>query len=371
MMKNLFTKAAVLLTLSLCTVSLVSCSDDEDPAVLKPKADAMNFTSGTYSKSLPLEMSNISDWNVDVQYSGSETGWVTAEKKADAVLVKVDPNSGSTARSATLILSAPGAPEVSVPVSQKAKFSSALTGSYKPDAEKGSYGFHFVAEWDAQKGAPSLTMGETELPWVLIESMLPQIVGIYYVQGLVGLDLLDDGRLVAKYHEVILKNGIESILDPTFGTETLTFPDAVTMPEVPVDVVTYYTQNSQIYLAADKYFINQVDPGTLGVPICSYIDGLIAKYSLPIVSDKGSYALPLKYTVDGNRLLLNIDRTMMLPFKQVLVDLIGQLMPAMTEAAGSEGAAGLDPKAITDFVEAVFDNSTKFEIGIYLIKQAD
>lgn len=371
MMKNLFTKAALLLIVSLGAVALVSCSDDEDPAVLKSKAEGMNFTSGTYSKSLPVEAVNVSDWTVDVQYSGSETGWVTAEKKAGAVLVKVEPNSGSTARSATLILSAQGVPDVSVPVSQKAKFSSPLVGTYTPNAmasdfEKDYYGFRFYAKWDEQKGAPTLTLGSMELNWDTIAGMLPMMVGAIYLQGLVSVELLDDGRIIAKYHEISFENGIT---DPSFGKETLTFPDAVTMPEVPVDVVTYYSQNSQIYLAADKYFIKQVDPGTLGVPICSYIDGLIAKYSLPVVSDTGSYALPLKYTLGAdNNLLIYIDRTMMLPFKQVLVDLIKQYLPALTADEG--GSEALDPQAITDFVGAVFDNSTEFELGIHLMKQA-
>lgn len=372
-MKKTLTEAARLLCLLLLiTPPLTSCSNDDDETVpmIVPQAEKMSFTSGNYAKRLPLEISGVAEWNADVAYTGSETGWVSVKKEAAAVLLTVEPNTGA-ARSAALRISAPGVADILIPLSQKAQFSSELIGSYVPDdAINEYYGAHFVTEWN-EKGAPNLTLAGTELPWMLIEAMVPTLLGAYYSQGLAGLELMDDGRIGVKYHTVTLPDGIQSILDPVFGKEELAFPDAVTMPTVPLDVVTYYTKDGKIYLAADKRFIAQVDPGTLGAPICTMIDGMIAKYSLPVVNDADIYALPFKYTLDGESLLIYVDRSMILPFKQLLTDLIGQLLPAVdADGDGKPDAGAIDPAAIVQFVNDVFDNSTRFELGIYLKKQA-
>lgn len=371
-MKRILTEAARLVCLlALVTPPLASCSKDDDPAVpaIRPQAEKMNFTSGSYAKRLPLEMTDVGAWNADVTYAGSETGWVNVEKEAAAVLVTVEPNTGA-ARSATLRISAPGMADVMIPLRQQAHFSSELIGSYVPDATiNESYGAHFVTEWN-EKGAPNLNLGGMELPWVLVEGMVPALLGAYYSQGLAGLELMDDGRIGVKYHSVTLPEGLSSILDPVFGEETLAFPDAVTMPTVPLDVVTYYTEKGKIYLAADKRFIAQVDPGTLGAPICTMIDGMIARYSLPVVSNEEIYALPFKYTLDGESLLIYVDRSMILPFKQLLTDLIGQLVPLVdADGDGVADEGSMDPAALVQFVDDLFDNSTRFELGLYLLRQ--
>lgn len=371
-MKKMLTEATKLFALlAIVTLPLASCSSDDNgeggvPSIT-PQAETMRFTSGTYAKRLPLAMSGVTDWNADVVYKGSQTGWVTATKEASAVVLDVQPNKGA-ARSATLRISAPGMADILIPVEQQAHFSSELVGSYAPDSEiNDAYGVHFVTEWNAN-GAPNLNLAGMELPWALVEAMLPSLMGAYYAQGLVGLELMDDGRIGVKYHTVTLANGFESILDPVFGEETLSFPDAVTMPAVPLDVVTYYTREGKIYLAADKRFIAQAVPET---PICTMIDALIAKYSLPVVSDEDIYALPLRYTLDGSSLLIYVDRTMILPFKQVLTDLIGQLVPLVdADGDGKADEGSMDPAAIAKFVNDVFDNSTRFELGIYLKRAA-
>lgn len=366
MKKYMIEAARLLVLLLVVTPPLASCSnDDDEPAVpvIKAQADEVGFTSGTYAKRLPLEMSGVTEWNVDVAYTGSETGWVTAAKEASAVLLTVEPNDGA-ARSATLRISAPGMADISIPVEQKAQFSSDLIGSYVPDAAANeNYGFHFVTEWN-EEGAPNLNLAGAELPWIAIEGLLPQIVGVYYVSGLTGIDLLDDGRIAVKYHPVSLPNGLESILDPVFGEETLSFPDAVAMPAIPLDVVTYYTEGGKIYLAADKRVIAQAVPDQ---PICQMIDGLIAKYSLPVVSNDDIYALPFKYTLNEGSLMIYVDRTMILPFKQVLTDLVGQLIPLVdADGDGKADEGSMDPAAIVQFVNDVFDNSTRFELGVCL-----
>ena len=165
----------------------------------------------------------------------------------------------------------------------------------------------------------------------------------------------------------MLNEDMSNILAPDFGEEELSFPDAETMPIVPVDAISYYTQGGKIFLAVDKQFINKVDPGTLGAPIGSMIDGMIAKYQLSLVSNTEVFALPLKYKVEENELTLYVDREMMLPFKGLLVDLIGQLLPDEGVSMGEIAIAKAD---VVKFVTDIFDNSTKFELGIKLTKQA-
>lgn len=371
-MKKIFAAAIKPLALLLSiTLSLPSCSNngDDDPTVpvITPQAERMNFTSGNYSKRLPLAMSGVTEWSVDVSYSGAQTDWVTVTQEPSAVLLSVAPNTGA-ARSATLRISAPGIADIAIPVSQKAQFSSELIGSYAPDAGINDYyGAHFVTAWN-ETGAPELDLAGMKLPWALIEAMLPTLLGVYYVQGLAGLELMDDGRIGVKYHTVTLPNGFESILDPVFGEEVLLFPDAQTMPSVPLDVVTYYTEEGKIYLAADKRFIAHAAPET---PVCQMIDGLIAKYSLPVVSNEDIYALPLKYTLDEQNLLIYVDREMILPFKTLLTDLIGQLVPLVdADGDGKADEGTMDPAAIVKFVDDVFDNSTRFELGLYFKRAA-
>lgn len=368
-MKNILRKAASLFIVCTALVAFTACNDNDkqDQGKLTPETTDFRFTSGTYSKVLAVETEHLSSYAADVVYEGSETGWVASEVQEGGVKITVQPNTASTARSAKLVLSAAGIPDVTVSISQKAKFASELAGSYVPEAS----GFYLSSEWN-EKGAPALKMGEDEngddilIEWGLVEWMLPGIVSGYY-KGLISLDLLDDGRIAAKYHPVMLNEDMSNILAPDFGEEELSFPDAETMPIVPVDAISYYTQGGKIFLAVDKQFINKVDPGTLGAPIGSMIDGMIAKYQLSLVSNTEVFALPLKYKVEENELTLYVDREMMLPFKGLLVDLIGQLLPDDGVSMGEIAIAKAD---VVKFVTDIFDNSTKFELGIKLTKQA-
>lgn len=363
----------MLLTVAATAFTFTACNDDDkqDQAKLTPETTDFRFTSGTYSKVLAVDAEHVSSYTADVLYNGSETGWVTPEVQQGGVKITVEPNTASSPRSAKLVLSAAGIPDVTVTISQKAKFSSELVGSYVPKAN----GFYISTKWN-EKGAPALTIGKDEngdpiqIMWELVEGFGPYIVSGYYNGGLVGLDLLDDGRIAAKYHPVHFEEDMSNILAPDFGKETLMFPDPVTMPIVPVDAISYYTQGGKIFLAVDKQFISKVDPGTLGVPIVTMIDGMIAKYQLGLVSDSEVFALPLKYEIGSdNTLKLYVDRDMMLPFKGVLVDLIGQLVPDEGLVMSEEMA--IAKADILKFVSDIFDNSTEFELGIYLTKQAE
>ncbi|WP_418992110.1 BACON domain-containing protein [Alistipes sp.] len=370
-MKTLSTRIFVLLAVAFASAAFVACSDDDaTPPRLTPETGEFGFTSGSYTKTLAVETEHLASFSAEVIYAGAETGWVTPRVVAGGVQVTVQPNTASSPRSAKLVLSAPGVQPVEVAISQKAKFASELIGSYSPRFDQASYdfGLFIASEWNEQ-GAPKLMLGTTEIEWALIEMMLPQLAGIYYVQGLAGLDLLDDGRLAARYHTVTLENGMTDIFSPTFGTETLVFPDPVMYPAIPVDLIKYYTQGDKIFLSVDKPFISRVDPGTLGAPIVSVIEGLIAKYRLALVSNEEVFALPLKYKVEQDVLTLYVDREMILPFKQLLLDVIGSAVP---DAGISMSEEMTIAKAdILQFVTGLFDNSTKLEIGIKLTRQAE
>lgn len=373
-MKNIFMRAAMLLAVGAMGFAFTACNDDDkqDQAKLTPETTDFRFTSGTYSKVLAVETEHLSSYSADVVYDGSETGWVTPVVQEGGVKITVQPNTASTKRSAKLVLSAPGVQDVTVAITQKAKFVSELIGNYVPKVNTAAYDFGLVlsTEWN-DNGAPSLPLNgdkDNAIEWGLVEYMLPMMVGAYYAQGLVGLELLDDGRVGAKYRSVTLENGLTDIFNPTFGEEVLSFPDIETLPIVPVDAISYYTQDGKIYLAVDKQFISKVDPGTLGTPIAAMIDGMIAKYKLGVVSNEEVFALPLKYKVEGDVSTLYVDREMILPFKGLLVDLIGQLVPDEGVSMGEEMA--ITKEDILKFVSDMFDNSTKFELGIKLTKQA-
>lgn len=373
-MKNIFMRAAMLLAVGAMGFAFTACNDDDkqDQAKLTPETTDFRFTSGTYSKVLAVETEHLSSYSADVVYDGSETGWVTPVVQEGGVKITVQPNTASTKRSAKLVLSAPGVQDVTVAITQKAKFVSELIGNYAPKVNTAAYDFGLVlsTEWN-DNGAPSLPLNgdkDNAIEWGLVEYMLPMMVGAYYAQGLVGLELLDDGRVGAEYRSVTLENGLTDIFNPTFGEEVLSFPDIETLPIVPVDAISYYTQDGKIYLAVDKQFISKVDPGTLGTPIAAMIDGMIAKYKLGVVSNEEVFALPLKYKVEGDVSTLYVDREMILPFKGLLVDLIGQLVPDEGVSMGEEMA--ITKEDILKFVTDIFDNSTKFELGIKLTKQA-
>lgn len=252
-------------------------------------------------------------------------------------------------------------------------FKSELIGNYVPRVDQATYdfGIFLSTEWN-EKGVPSLPLNgdpENAIGWDLIEPMLPMMVGRYYAQGLVGLELQNDGRVGAKYRSVTLENGIADIFNPTFSEEVFTFPDAATLPMVPADAVRYYTQNGRLYLTVSKEFISKIDPGTLGKPICTMIEEMISQYKLGLVSNKDIFAVPFKYTVEGDMLTLYVDREMILPFRGLLADLIGQLVPDEGVSMG-EGMA-IAKADILKFVTDIFDNSIKFELGIKLTKQGE
>lgn len=374
-MRELFTKFLLALAVCAGTFPLVGCNDDDDPVRNRPEVipdtGTLYFTAGSYSKSFSVEVRNVSSWSLEVVFMGDAADWMTAEKKGDGVEVSVDPNDGAF-RTATVFLKAPGMEDVPVVVEQDAPLESDIIGTYVPKREETFGGFYLSTAWN-EKGAPVLKLGEgMDISWELVEMLLPGIVGNYYfAQGLVSLDFKADATIGVEYHRVLFEEDMSNILAPDFDTsEILVFPDEQTLAVMPLDALTFYTKEGKLYFAVDKRFIAGSDPGTLEIPICSFIDGLITRYGLGIVSDDRAFAVPFKYGLQDGTLDVYVDREMMLPFKKLLVDVIGRLLPAMA-AAGTDGDGtglpAIDPKAVTDFVEQIFDNSTEFRIGVRFV----
>lgn len=137
-MKNFVHKITCVLVMCAATVAFTACSDSDNKGdgpvtgTLSVETGALKFTSGAYSKGFEVETDGtVGAIQVDVNYKGAETGWITAKVNDGDVVVTVARNTGD-ARTADVVLSAKGAESVTVSISQKAVFSSDLVGRYTP-----------------------------------------------------------------------------------------------------------------------------------------------------------------------------------------------------------------------------------------------
>ena len=141
-MKNFVHKITCVLVMCAATVAFTACSDSDNKGdgpvtgTLSVETGALKFTSGAYSKGFEVGTDGtVGAIQVDVNYKGSETGWITAKVNDGDVVVTVARNTGD-ARTADVVLSAKGAESVTVSISQKAVFSSDLVGRYTPYVPK-------------------------------------------------------------------------------------------------------------------------------------------------------------------------------------------------------------------------------------------
>ena len=127
-MKNFVHKITCVLVMCAATVAFTACSDSDNKGdgpvtgTLSVETGALKFTSGAYSKGFEVETDGtVGAIQVDVNYKGAETGWITAKVNDGDVVVTVARNTGD-ARTADVVLSAKGAESVTVSISQKAVF---------------------------------------------------------------------------------------------------------------------------------------------------------------------------------------------------------------------------------------------------------
>lgn len=137
-MKNFVHKITCVLVMCAATVAFTACSDSDNKGdgpvtgTLSVETGALKFTSGAYSKGFEVETDGtVGAIQVDVNYKGAETGWITAKVNDGDVVVTVARNTGD-ARTADVVLSAKGAESVTVSISQKAVFSSDLVAGIRP-----------------------------------------------------------------------------------------------------------------------------------------------------------------------------------------------------------------------------------------------
>ena len=137
-MKNFVHKITCVLVMCAATVAFTACSDSDNKGdgpvtgTLSVETGALKFTSGAYSKGFEVETDGtVGAIQVDVNYKGAETGWITAKVNDGDVVVTVARNTGD-ARTADVVLSAKGAESVTVSISQKAVFSSIWWAGIRP-----------------------------------------------------------------------------------------------------------------------------------------------------------------------------------------------------------------------------------------------
>lgn len=134
-MKNFVHKITCVLVMCAATVAFTACSDSDNKGdgpvtgTLSVETGALKFTSGAYSKGFEVETDGtVGAIQVDVNYKGAETGWITAKVNDGDVVVTVARNTGD-ARTADVVLSAKGAEPVTVAIQPEGRV---LVGSGGP-----------------------------------------------------------------------------------------------------------------------------------------------------------------------------------------------------------------------------------------------
>lgn len=253
------------------------------------------------------------------------------------------------------------------------KFKSELIGSYKPafitvDNEdmKGNVYLEINPTWSDPQNIPTIDMTAIigfPMPMNTVVAMLQGIVSQIVQGGLVSIDLTDKGAFGASYYDLIIKedNILASIMEPKFETELKSFPSAETGAILPEGALGYYTQGGKFYFTISKTFLKQTgEQMETPMDLVEIIDQLLGQYQgLGIVSTDDYYAVPLKYTKENGIVKLYVDRAMMLPYKPLLIDLLGSLVDPDT-------MMGLDP---ADIVAKLFDNTSELVIALRLEKK--
>ena len=383
-MKNFVHKITCVLVMCAATVAFTACSDSDNKGdgpvtgTLSVETGALKFTSGAYSKGFEVETDGtVGAIQVDVNYKGAETGWITAKVNDGDVVVTVARNTGD-ARTADVVLSAKGAESVTVSISQKAVFSSDLVGRYTPygpDPENPIANFFInpvYADMDPKK-VPQIDMGFLFpgfiMPVTTVTGLANQLVGMMYGGGLTYFDFKDDGTIGAGYRDML---GFDMNAGPTFGSE-VEFPNAETLEVLPVDAITYYTKDGKVYFAIDKEYLTYIGQAELEMNLPQIIDALLAQYpGLGIEATDDYYAIPLKYAVKDGVTTLKVDKEMMMPYMPLITSLVDAFLP------DGDIEVSLDPESdpmkipakalVNSLLDALFNQSQSIEIGIGLTK---
>ena len=255
-------------------------------------------------------------------------------------------------------------------------FSSELIGSYKPASvsrptaadpeEMQEYYLTFDVTWTDPDNIPEIDLTEIfgfsyQMPMNTVLSMVEAIGSGIVKGGLIGVELKNDGSFGAQYKDLIVEGTdvsaiLGALLNPKFGEEVKSFPNAETSEILPEGAIGYYTKDSKLYFKIGRDFLKAAGGADLDVP--ALIDGLLTQYpSLGIVSADDYYAIPLKYVQENGVVKVYVDRAMMVPFLDVFSSLLGSLDSSVT--------MGIDAGKI---IKDLKDNTTEMEIALRLQK---
>lgn len=385
-MKNLMHRIALALAACAAALALNACTEEgtepkPEPGTLTTQTEQLSFRSGTSSQLIDVKAVETGELVVEVTYEGTAADWITTAVQADGVLVTVAKNPAE-ARTAKVIINAENAAQaLSVPVSQKEVFESELIGKFSPklDEENSTdefpYGDLFINyEWTDPANSPTLDLSfmdptATEpiaLPLDFIIPIAQQMVQQLYYRGLTFFEFKDDGTIGAGYCEMI------DFLNLEFSEEKL-FPNPETLAVLPADAITYFTQEGKVYFAIDKKFLSAVGTAELEMDLLPIIDEILAQYpDLGIISNDEVYALPLKYTLEGDVLTILVDKEMMMPYKELITGLAGMIPKEIPLQMDPEADPIIVPAQalVNSLLTAVFDQTKVFEFGIRLVKKA-
>lgn len=258
------------------------------------------------------------------------------------------------------------------------KFTSELIGNYTPTfvevpTEGGALNkmyFQIPTTWNDPENIPTVDMsfmlgfpaGSFLMPVNEALPFVEAIVSNFVQNGLVGLELKNDGTFGAQYRTPIFTDDIlqDLVKGPKFSEEIFTFPNAETEELIPAGALTYYTEDGMLFLSLSKTFLASIDPDT---NIAEMLEALITEYALPIVTTEEAYALPLKYTIKDSVVTVYVDKEMMAPF----VPLIKELVMLLPDA---DQTGGIDLKTfVPDLLDKLFNNTKTVDIKIYLAKK--
>ena len=262
------------------------------------------------------------------------------------------------------------------------KFKSELIGSYVPayievptatgDDFNKMY-FTLTPTWADPNNIPTvdgsfmLGLPAGSLPMGM-NDVLPFVDGIashFVKEGLVGIDLKNDGSFGAQYRTPIFSDNILGDLISSQGVKfdpaIHAFPGTETDEILPAGALSYYTENGKLFFAVSRAFLKTAG-ADLGVGDLSVIvEELLAQYKgLNIVSTEEYYALPLKYTLENGVVKIYVDRAMIQPYKKLLTELLGAFLDPST-------LGGID---VADMITKLIDGTSELEIAFRLKKVA-
>lgn len=365
------------------SVRVIQAAETAGEPRISANVERLAFTSGDYHTKV-FEVESDTDWVAD-----SEADWITLDQRMEegtcngTVKVAVAKNTGAK-RDAVIVLRGRSTqtPLVSIPVSQKERFESELTGVYGPfvaDPANPVGEFFITPAYPDGAEIPTVDLSfilGAPLPIDAVTDLAGQIIGgWFYAKGLDRFEFRDDGTMAVRYRKLegFDLNGAGTI----FSEEVFTYPDKETSQLLPGDAITYYTENGKVCFCVDKAYLTAVGQSELQTDLTAMIEALLSQYpgiGGAVVSNETIFGLPLNYRIDGGKVELWVDRGMMMPFIPLISELAETMLPeeitVQMDPNDPQTAIAVPVKnLVRELLEGLFTKSETLEIGISLAKQ--